>query len=39
MKRNTTLSILLTLGAVVFSLFFLKDSIIFYTKSPQQQNE
>ena len=39
MKRNTTLSILLAIGAVVFSLFFLKDSIIFYTKSTQQQNE
>jgi protein-export membrane protein, SecD/SecF family/protein-export membrane protein SecD len=39
MKRNTTLSILLAIGAVVFSLFFLKDSIIFYSKSPQQQNE
>lgn len=39
MKRNTTLSILLTIGAVVFSLFFLKDSIIFYFKSAQQQNE
>jgi SecD/SecF fusion protein len=39
MKRSTTLSILLTLGAVVFSLFFLKDSIVFYTKSQAQQNE
>jgi SecD/SecF fusion protein len=39
MKRNTTLSILLTIGAVAFSLFFLKDSIIFYSKNPSQQNE
>jgi SecD/SecF fusion protein len=39
MKRNTTLSIILTIGAVVFSLFFLKDSIIFYSKNAQQQSE
>jgi SecD/SecF fusion protein len=39
MKRSTTLSVLLTIGAIVFSLFFLKDSIIFYTKSPAQQDE
>jgi protein-export membrane protein SecD len=39
MKRNTTLSIVLTLAAVVFSLFFLKESIIFYSKNPQKQAE
>jgi len=39
MKRNTTLSIILTIGAVVFSLFFLKDSIIFYSKNAQQQSD
>jgi SecD/SecF fusion protein len=39
MKRNTTLSIVLTIGAVIFSLFFLKDSIFYYTKSPQKQAE
>jgi SecD/SecF fusion protein len=39
MKRNTTLSIVLTIGAVIFSLFFLKDSIIFYTKNSDQQAE
>ena len=39
MKRNTTLSIVITLAAVVFSLFFLKDSIIFYTKNAQNQAE
>jgi SecD/SecF fusion protein len=39
MKRSTTLSVLLTIGAVVFALFFLKDSIIFYSKNPAQQNE
>ena len=37
MKRNTTLSIVLTLAAVVFSLFFLKDSIFFYSKNSQEQ--
>ncbi len=39
MKRSTTLSVLLTIGAIVFSLFFLKDSFIFYTKNQQQKNE
>jgi SecD/SecF fusion protein len=39
MKRSTTLSVILTIGAIVFSLFFLKDSIIFYTKNPSQQSE
>ncbi|HEX7510235.1 MAG TPA: protein translocase subunit SecD [Chitinivibrionales bacterium] len=39
MKRNTTLSIVLTIAAVAFSLFFLKDSIIFYTKNVQKQTE
>jgi protein-export membrane protein SecD len=39
MKRNTTLSIALALAAVIFSLFFLKDSIIFYSKNSQKQAE
>ena len=39
MKRSTTLSVILTIGAIVFSLFFLKDSIIFYTKNASQRNE
>jgi SecD/SecF fusion protein len=38
MKRNTTISLLITVGALALSLFFLKDSIIFYSKNQAGQD-
>jgi len=39
MKKNTTLALVITLCAVIISAYFLKDSVIFYSKSKQQQTE
>jgi protein-export membrane protein SecD len=39
MKKNTTISLLITVAALALSLFFLKDSIIFYTKNQADQDK
>ena len=39
MKRNTTISLIITLAALALSLFFLKDSIIFYSKNQQARDD
>jgi SecD/SecF fusion protein len=39
MKRNTTISLIITIAALALSLFFLKDSIIFYSKNQQARDE
>jgi SecD/SecF fusion protein len=39
MKKNTTLALVISLCAVLISVYFLKDSIIFYSKSKQKQTE
>jgi SecD/SecF fusion protein len=39
MKRNTTISLIITAAALALSLFFLKDSIIFYSKNQTDQDK
>ncbi|HUI93264.1 MAG TPA: protein translocase subunit SecD [Chitinivibrionales bacterium] len=39
MNRNITIGMIVTVALIGLALFFLKDSILFYTKSPQEQDK
>jgi protein-export membrane protein SecD len=39
MNRNITIGLIVTLGLIALALFFLKDSIQFYSKNPDEQDK
>ncbi len=39
MNRNLSIGLIVSLGLVVLALFLLKDSILFYSKSPEEQDK